>query len=176
MSTLADRYKIILERTGMSSYELAKKSGLSGANISNAIRRNADRTDIHTIRAVARAAGVSESWLATGEGEPTLTLEPTDPPAPREIRTRTDHDDSPVPECLGDFKGYAAQEAKARKILGAEVEDWVWPHIRNSNMLSLADHAPNITMLLALARALQAAAARETPVPDPHRKKINHES
>jgi hypothetical protein len=171
VSTLAERYKIILELTGMGPHELSKKAGLSGANIGNAIRRNADRTDIRTIRAIARAAGVSESWLATGEGEPVLTLTPTDPPTPSEVRVRVERDE-PVPECLGDFKGYEAQEKRARKALGGEVDEWVWPHIRNTNMLSTANRPPPVAMLMALARALHEFGDPSAPVPDPHRRTV----
>lgn len=71
---LANRPEEAVRRTGMSARQVALEAGLSGASITNMIRRlrigEKETVTTATIEAIATAAKVSPGWLAFGEGSP----------------------------------------------------------------------------------------------------------
>lgn len=181
LTTLEERLRSVMKSKGWTQREWPEKAGLSHGAISSFFSRAQKDPDatMHgsALKKLATAADISLAWLVSGEGEPdTFALAPADPPALREVRTRVDHDDEEIPECLGDFKGYDAQEKRARKQLGNTVDEWVWPHVRAVNMLALANSGPPVAMLMAFAKALHDFGDPTAPVPERRRKRTSDES
>ena len=78
-SSLADRLKIALNRTGLSQTELANRVGVTKGSVSNWVtgRNTSIRSEIFD--QVASALNVDRTWLATGKGELDAAT-PNDPP------------------------------------------------------------------------------------------------
>lgn len=73
METLASRVNWLLQQTEMSARALSLKAGLSPNHVGMLARGTVATRPAHdTLAALARAAGVSVEWLASGEGEPRL--------------------------------------------------------------------------------------------------------
>jgi len=71
VSTLAERVRIALDRSGLSQRALSLRAGLSGSYVGLVLRGTlGKRPGDEAVTALARAAGVSRRWLATGEGTP----------------------------------------------------------------------------------------------------------
>lgn len=73
--TLEERILWILEHRGLNQRELSIKAGLSSPShvgtLLTRLRKNPDReADVGTLRALAKAGGVSYEWLSSGEGSP----------------------------------------------------------------------------------------------------------
>ena len=69
--TLGWRMKIARDLAGMDQEALAKATGIARNTISNYELGLTARPKRLYIRAMAQAMGVSESWLETGQAEPT---------------------------------------------------------------------------------------------------------
>lgn len=66
--TLAERLKWAREQTGMSARALDKLAHLHGGHTTLIETRRRKRPDSETVRALARALGVSLDWLIDGNG------------------------------------------------------------------------------------------------------------
>ena len=104
MATVADRIREVLARTGWSQRELSRRSELSPAAIGWILSHPDRTTELDTIRKIAKGAGVSEAWLATGRGSAD-DEQPGSPPAVAPIAGRgTDEPaaaGSPLERALG---------------------------------------------------------------------------
>lgn len=91
MDTVRDRVGWILTRTGWSQRELAKRAGLAPSHISLIMTRLGDDVRPSTVRAIAAAANVSETWLLAGTGDPEVVphIEEASGPAPEEYDWRS---------------------------------------------------------------------------------------
>lgn len=67
MATVADRITLIMNRRGLSQRDLEKAAGLSERHMSMILEREGGMHK-KTRAKVAKALGVSEGWLLTGEG------------------------------------------------------------------------------------------------------------
>lgn len=110
---LAARLQHILDLRGWSAYQLSSKAGASGSYVANAISRRSTRGDPEKLRAIARAAGVSERWLVLGEGTPESD-DDARPPAST---------DSEVPH-MGNALGWPDAEAAVRAKTAFPEEVW----------------------------------------------------
>lgn len=110
---LAARLQHILDLRGWSAYQISTKAGVSGSYVANAISRGSTRGDPVKLRAIARAAGVSERWLVLGEGTPDSD-DDARPPSTSE---------SPVPH-MGNAIGWDDAEAAARAGSNYPEETW----------------------------------------------------
>ena len=130
VETIGDRISQILSRRGISARELGRRAGLAEQHISLLIgryRKNPQtHTEVSTLQAVARGAGVSFNWLATGNGSP----DDHDESAPSP--TYTD-DSTPVME---NVEGYLAVEQEDRKA-HPEVEEEYWLRGRKAGPLMI---------------------------------------
>jgi transcriptional regulator with XRE-family HTH domain len=70
VTTVAARVRSVLDRTGWSQRELSRRAGLASATIGWILGHPDRTTELDTIEKIARAAGVSSAWLATGRGSP----------------------------------------------------------------------------------------------------------
>lgn len=73
VSTIADRIESLIQQQGISARELARRSGLNGPVVSNLLKTLQDDPDavtIRTLRALAKGAGVSFTWLVAGKEAP----------------------------------------------------------------------------------------------------------
>lgn len=80
-------------KSGISRAELSRRARLSSGYVSSTIskvRENPEFTpDLATLRALARAAGVSLRWLETGEGDPRDEPPEEDDPPRAPVRVQT---------------------------------------------------------------------------------------
>jgi transcriptional regulator with XRE-family HTH domain len=67
---VADRIRIVLERTGWSQRKLSTTAGLSPSAVWWILNHPDDAAQTDTVIAIARVAGVSSVWLLTGKGSP----------------------------------------------------------------------------------------------------------
>ena len=72
---MLERLRYIVQISGLSQNKFAEKIGTDGSTLSAILNRKRRLGDSTIARVVARA-GVSETWLRTGEGEPFATPEP----------------------------------------------------------------------------------------------------
>ena len=149
MSTLAERYKLILEKTGLGPHQLSLKAGLSGGTIGNAIKRNSNRTDANTIRAIAEIAGVSERWLATGDGP--MDREADEPSGDSGIDEGPRHKEAP--STFGEYDSYARVERDARAI-APEVPEWAWQATRSAHPMWIGKDDPTAAVIADVARVI----------------------
>ena len=76
VETLALRLQWVLDQTGLSARALSLKAGLAGGHVGLMLRGTAGKRPAdETLAKLARAAGVSQEWLARGVGEPGLVLQ-----------------------------------------------------------------------------------------------------
>lgn len=152
----------MLEHCDMTPYELAHRAGLSPAHISNALRRESKRMAFEHVRAIAVAAGVSPSWLATGEGSMLSSATSDDAGERHPVR----HDDGRqvppegVPARLGAFRGYAEAERAAMR-QRPDTPPWVWVIVADANPLSIGGAAPSPYVLAKLAEFIEQHASPE---------------
>lgn len=78
VETVADRVRVVLQRSGWSQRELSRRAGLSEASIQWILKHPDRPTASDTLKAIADAAGVSAAWLLTGKGT-SDSLDPTEP-------------------------------------------------------------------------------------------------
>lgn len=163
MDTIADRIRWILETRDLSARALSKRAGLADGHVSMILRGLVGKgVTAETLAQIARAGGVSVQWLATGEGQRETDLPSIDDdPAPDAGDTTPPEtaEREEMPETLGQRRGYATQEAAAKKELARRnesVEEWVWPHVRAANNFTLANTAPSVVMLVELAKFIAA--------------------
>jgi transcriptional regulator with XRE-family HTH domain len=70
VSTVGQRIEWVLQHKGISARELARRSDLAGAIVSNllkTLREDPDAVTLRTLRQIAQGADVSFTWLVTGE-------------------------------------------------------------------------------------------------------------
>lgn len=73
VDSVRERVKLVLERTGWSQRELARRAELpSKSHVSLILTKLGENVRPETLRAIAKAANVSEAWLLTGSGSPDL--------------------------------------------------------------------------------------------------------
>ncbi|MBL8684398.1 MAG: helix-turn-helix transcriptional regulator [Myxococcales bacterium] len=150
METLADRIQWVLKHRDVSATALSTKAGLAPGHVGHLLHGRVKNPQRDTLAAIAGAADVSMAWLVDGVGEP----EPARPSTPETPTPSTELGSEGIPETLGAMRGYPDQERRARKQLardGADVPEWVWPHVRASNPLSSANVPPSVSMLVELA-------------------------
>lgn len=169
MSTLKERVEAVLELRGITAHAWSVEAGLSSAHVNMILAGRSREPRRSTIEKLARAARVRTDWLMSGTGEPEPreadAVEPRDPTPTVDAAHDHEHatQDAPepgeMPETLGQRRGYATQEAAAKKELarrGEGVPEWVWPHVRSANNFTLANAAPSLTMLMELAKFIYA--------------------
>jgi transcriptional regulator with XRE-family HTH domain len=70
VQTVGDRIELTRKKLGISARELARRSGLGATQVSTIVRRYRQNPDAETafttLRAIAKGAGVSVSWLVSG--------------------------------------------------------------------------------------------------------------
>ena len=148
----------MLGRTGWSQRELSRRAGIADTHVGTILRKLAIdpnySVETKTLRKLAEAAGVSVSWLLTGEGEPEATLATVDRDEdPEDLGA----DPGELPETLGQRKNYAQQEKRARAVLtreGVAVPETLWAQIRATNNFITANSPPPVALLVGLAKAL----------------------
>lgn len=145
-TTLAERLEKVLEHLDVTAYELSTRAGLSGSHIANIIKRNAKRTSAETIQLIARAAGVSERWLAYGEG------------AMLDENQDIDAHDAPPhasqPDTVSAAPNYAALKKTARKLAPEVTDEWVWNDLDSTNLLWIGLKEPTPQVLADIAKLL----------------------
>lgn len=143
METVAQRVRWVLQRTGWSQRELARRAGLSGSHISLIVTRLGEDVRPQTLKAIAVAAGVSEHWLLTGDGEPqpVVHIEPSTGPASDEVDWRAvpSFDRLPNwPQLMDGARGMRPNHP-----------DYVWQHLGQSRPLLTARPTPGMVAELA---------------------------
>ena len=66
--SVVERVRWCAENRAESARQLSLKAGLSAGTVQKILERGGHRVSSDTLHAIARAAGVSPTWLATGEG------------------------------------------------------------------------------------------------------------
>jgi transcriptional regulator with XRE-family HTH domain len=145
-TTLAERLEKVLEHLDVTAYELSTRAGLSGSHIANIIKRNAKRTSAETIQLIARAAHVSERWLAYGEGS--MHDEDHEPDAQDTPPRATQ------PDTVSAAPNYAALKKTARKLAPEVTDEWVWNDLDSTNLLWIGLKEPTPQVLADIARLL----------------------
>ncbi len=74
MSDLADRLRILKEKSGLSTRSFAARAGMSEGGLRAIFREKADSATLRSIRQIAEANEVSPAWLAFGTGEIDMDL------------------------------------------------------------------------------------------------------
>jgi transcriptional regulator with XRE-family HTH domain len=119
MDGIAARITEILRRNGWSAAELNRRSGLaSPTHVATIIRRGGAGAATDTLRKIAEGAGVSVSWLTTGEGSPELR---EDPPA-TELRVVLDGEARPSIGTQPNAEALAREIIEENPSLGPYVE------------------------------------------------------
>lgn len=84
--TLHDRLRSAVERSGLSSREIARRARLSENLVSQLLKSPTRSPRVDSVVAVAKVLGVSPAWLVTGETDnsagDSVALEPWTPPDP----------------------------------------------------------------------------------------------
>lgn len=137
--TIPDRIRWILTTKKLSQRELSLRAGLSHGAVGYILRSEGSSPEADTLKALAKAAGVSAPWLITGEGAPDATEEPQRHPANDTVPAAT----------MGERPGYDDTEADA-KALDPAITEPVWETIRAGDPLLTVPLTP--IMLVELAR------------------------
>jgi len=150
-TTFAQRLGRVLKDRGWTPYDWSKRAGLSNSHVQNMIDRNAAQATTKTVHKLAVAAGVSESWLARGDG----SMEPTAPSG----LVSVDVDDPKMKHRDG-FDGNLRAAKKLRRH-----DDYVWEALAESDPLVVVPLTPSL--LADLADVL----AKYIPAPEPTKRK-----
>lgn len=161
VSTLPERVQMILNMTGWSGRELARRSGLATSHVSLIRKRASGRVAPETLSAIAKATGCSYQWLATGEGEPGQL----DPPSPDEVPQ--EHPDPEITTLPIVRNAITGQLLAAAKALRPGHPQWVWTKTCRANLLLNAPLTP-----LALAELADFISRHETPDEPPPRPRV----
>lgn len=130
MSTVSDRIREILARKEWSARRLSVESKLTPTHVSQIIRKfdawkpgdDDPRVETGTLREIARAGGVSASWLITGEGSPEPTQdEPSADPGDHDVGQDAD----PV---LRNLPGYD-KLLRSAQTLAPEIPRKLWDYL-----------------------------------------------
>lgn len=149
-----DRLIALRKARSWTQEDLAKAAGVSQGTISRLERGEIRAAWSDTLPKIAEVLGTSVEYLKGAD-----VAAPDGAPATESVvpsSTSSDPVDA-IPETLGGMRGYAEQEKRARKQLardGDDVPEWVWPHVRASNALSVANVAPSVAMLCELAKLI----------------------
>ena len=144
--SVRDRVLEVLQRTGWSQRELSRRAGLAGSHVSTILTSLGDNVRTDTLRAIARAAGVSEAWMVTGEGVPDIGAASTPddhahPPAPA-----ADGYQDPRFNALPNWSTLlAAAQRKA-----PDVPAWAWAALAEARPMLTT--APTVGMIVDLGR------------------------
>jgi len=155
VATVADRIREVLARTGWSQRELSRRAGLSPAAI-GWILSHADRTtELDTIQKIAGAAGVSQSWLATGRGSPDddAQVHPPDEidvAGRRPVAQDAARTSRPTFENLPDWQELIAGARAMQAERGREIPEWAFAAVATSSALLTAP--PSAATIYDLAR------------------------
>lgn len=153
MDDIAKRLEEVRVARGWSAREFSLKAGLSAGQLQKLKERGAAHAQSDTLAALARAGGVTLTWLLTGSDAP--GAEHADTPAPHdEPQAAPDvalHDSPPA--TMGQLEGYASTERAARK-LAPDLEEWTWQYLRVSNPLLDKRYPITPASLETLARAI----------------------
>ncbi len=145
-TTLAERLQAVLEHLCVTPYQLSTRAGLSGSHIANIIKRDAKRTSAETIQLIARAAGVSERWLAHGEGSMHDVSQDHDA---YDVPPRTSQ-----PDTVSAAPNYAALKRTARRLAPDVTDEWVWNDLDSTNLLWIGLKDPTPQVLADIARLI----------------------
>lgn len=150
-TTFAQRLERVLKDRGWKPYEWSKRAGLSNSHVQNMIDRNAAGATTKTVHKLAVAAGVSEVWLARGEG----AIEPSASTGAVSVDV-----DDPKMKHRDGFDGNLRAAKKLR-----HHDDYVWEALAESDPLVVAPLTPSL--LADLADVL----AKYIPAPEPTKRK-----
>lgn len=150
-----DRLIALRKARGWTQEDLAKAAGVSQGTISRLERGEIRAAWSDTLPKIAEVLGTSVEYL---KGAADAAAPEAVPAAELVVPSgSTGEPLDAIPETLGGMRGYAEQEKRARKQLardGDDVPEWVWPHVRASNALSVANVAPSVAMLCELAKLI----------------------
>lgn len=150
---IAARIAALLEEKGWTARELARRAGFGegSAQASNTIKRLSDGkgASLKTLRALAKALGVTEAWLIDGD---VTARDHVDAPPPVQLT----HEllDLP-PGCLAQGKNYPIRKATARNLAAEVTDQWVWDDLDTVDTLFLGEREPSPQVLADLARLIQ---------------------
>lgn len=139
--SVKERVQEVLRRTGWSQRELARQSGLAGSHISLILNSLGDNVRVDTLRAIARAAKVSESWMITGAGTP----DGDDVAAPEEHTTSLEGFDVACFAALPNWRELLA----SAKLLRPQMPEWVWLALGAAHPLIAGQASPGMLAELA---------------------------
>lgn len=139
--SVKERVIEVLRRTGWSQRELARQAGLAGSHISLILTSLGDNVRVDTLRAIAKAAKVSESWMITGDGTP----DGDDVPSSDE---QTDSSEGFDVACFAALANWRELLASA-KLLRPSIPDWVWLALGAAHPLIAGPASPGMLAELA---------------------------
>jgi transcriptional regulator with XRE-family HTH domain len=119
VESIADRIRRMIEKSGVSAREVARRSGMSPTQISaifKGLEKDPGAIQVSTLRRLAAGGGVSYEWLATG-------IERTD--VDQALR-------APRFEDLADWPGLLSEA----RVLEASLPEWVWMVVADSRPVS----------------------------------------
>jgi transcriptional regulator with XRE-family HTH domain len=73
--TIQERIEYLLRKKGVSSYEIAQKTGISQSTLSRLRQGLTAKLNIKNAELLAKYFGIDKKWLLTGEGKPFSTSE-----------------------------------------------------------------------------------------------------
>lgn len=115
VKSLPDRLQWVLRERRISRRRWSLAAGLSQSHVGQLIRGDLEAPSAESLHALARAAGVSFRWLATGEGSPDPIVE----------GERRPEQELPAVPYLGDLPDWPELLADARAT-DPGVPAWVW--------------------------------------------------
>ena len=139
--SVKERVQEVLRRTGWSQRELARQAGLAGSHVSLILTNLGDNVRVDTLRAIAKAARVSESWMITGSGTP----DGGDALAADEQTSSLEGFDV---ACFAALPNWRELLASAR-LLRPQLPDWVWVALGAAHPLIAGPASPGMLAELA---------------------------
>ena len=137
--SVKERVQEVLRRTGWSQRELARQSGLAGSHVSLILTNLGENVRVDTLRAIAQAARVSESWMITGAGDP------DDAVFAEETTASSEGFDV---ACFSALPNWRELLASAR-LLRPQLPDWVWLSLGAAHPLIAGPASPGMLAELA---------------------------
>ena len=173
VTTVAARVRSVLDRTGWSQRELSRRAGLASATIGWILGHPDRTTELDTIEKIARAAGVSSAWLATGRGSPDDRDDHVQPAPPDEVdvagRRPVAQDAArtarPLFEHLPDWTELLAGARQIAQDRGRDIPEWAWGALAKSSGLLTGPLSPSAVFDLAKTYA-DHGIGKPRPAPD----------